>query len=108
MGTLLTAASQLMCPHGGIVTAIPSDPSVTLGGNPIVLATDTFIVAGCPFTPVLPHPCLLVQWQLPAAGSTAGGVAPLTTDSVGMCQAADGSVQGTVVIASTQTRVQGL
>lgn len=108
MGELLTASSQLSCPHGGMVTAIPSDPRVTAAGGPVVLESDTFLVAGCPFAPGPPHPCVLVQWQLPALRNTANGVAPLTTDSVGLCQAADGAVQGVVLIQSTQGQVQAL
>ena len=109
MGDLLTVSSTLMCPHGGMVTAIPSSGRVTLGGDPIVLATDTFVVAGCPFLiGIVPHPCVLVQWQLPAARSTSGQVATLTTESVGFCNGPDGAMQGTVLVQATQTRVEGL
>ena len=108
MGELLTASSTLMCPHGGTVMAVPSSASITLGGDPIVLATDTFTIAGCPFAPVVPHPCVLVQWQLTALRSTSGSIATLTTESLGMCMAADGAVQGPVLIQATQTRAAGL
>lgn len=108
MGELLTSASTLMCPHGGMVTAVPASANTTLGGDPIVLATDTFTIAGCPFSPGSPHPCVLVQWQLSALRSTSGRHATLTTESVGMCLAADGAVQGTVVIQATQNPVAGL
>ncbi len=105
---LLTVASALSCPHGGLVTAIPSDTSVTLGGVPIVLAADTFLVAGCAFsTPAGPHPCVSVIWQAPDSRSTANGVATLSTDSLGLCMAADGAMQGPVIIQSTQARAQG-
>jgi len=108
VGELLTASSTLMCPHGGMVTAVPSSADVTLGGDPIVLATDTFTIAGCPFSPGSPHPCVLVQWQLTAQRSTSGQVPTLTTESVGLCMAADGAVQGPVLIQATQTRASGL
>lgn len=108
MGELLTASAQMTCPHGGMVTAIPSTPTVTAGGDPVVLMTDTFVVAGCPFAPVAPQPCVLVQWQTGATQSTVNGVAPLTTDSVGLCQAADGAVQGMVLIQSTQSQAQAI
>lgn len=108
MGAYLTASSTMMCPHGGTVTPIPADSSVTLGGDPIVLATDTFPIGGCAFAPVAPHPCVQVQWIVTALRATAAGAAPLTTDSVGMCLAADGSVQGPVMIAVTQPSVSGL
>jgi hypothetical protein len=107
MGGLLNAASILMCPHGGMVTAVPSSARVTLGGATIVLATDTFTIAACPFAPGAPHPCVLVQWQLPAARSTSSSIATLTEESIGMCMAADGAVQGTVLVQSTQVKVTG-
>jgi hypothetical protein len=109
MGDYLTSASTMMCPHGGTVTPIPANTSVSLGGDPIVLATDTFPIGGCAFTPVVvPHPCVQVQWIVTAQHATADGAAPLTTDSVGLCVAADGAVQGTVIIQATQPSVGGL
>jgi hypothetical protein len=101
---LLTSASNLMCPHGGMVVAVPSSGRVTAGGAPLVLATDTFVVAGCAFAPVVPHPCVLVQWQLPAQRSLSGSVATLTEASVGFCTAADGAMQGPVLVVATQPR----
>ena len=81
MGDVLTAGSTIMCPHGGTVLAVPSDSQVTLGGDPIVLSTDTFTVGGCAFSPGAPHPCVLVEWQLPANRSTANSTAILTTET---------------------------
>ena len=109
MGDLLTASAVLMCPHGGTVSAIPANARVTLGGDPIVLENDTFMVAGCPFAPGgAAHPCVQVQWQLPAQRSECDGARTLTTDSLALCKAGDGAVQGTVIIQATQTRTAGL
>lgn len=107
MGDLLTANATMMCPHGGQVTPVPS-LSVTHGGEPILVNTDSFPIAGCLFNPVVPRPCIQVNWVTTALRSTAGGSAPLTTDSVGLCVAADQSVQGPVLIVATQIRAQGL
>jgi hypothetical protein len=108
MGDFLTSASTLMCPHGGTVTAVPSNTKVTIGSNPIVLSTDTFTVAGCAFMigPV-PHPCLLVQWQLTALMSTCDSMKTLTKDSMGLCMAPDGAAQGPVQISATQAKASG-
>jgi hypothetical protein len=108
MGDYLTATSTLMCPHGGTVSPIPANSTIILGGQPIVLASDTFPVAGCTFSPGAPHPCVQVRWILTAQRGTADGMQPLTTDSVGLCLAADGAVQGPVIIQATQTEVSGL
>lgn len=104
MPGLLTTASALMCPHGGMVTAVPSSGRVTAEGAPIVLATDTFTIAGCAFAPVAPHPCVLVQWQMPAQRSTSAGVPTLTEANLGMCMAGDGAVQGPVIVQATQQK----
>lgn len=107
-GALLTAQAQLTCPHGAMVTIIPASPKVSLGGATAVYATDTFIVAGCPFVIVaVPSPCVQVQWQLPSQTGSGGGNPTLTMDSVGFCFAATGAIQGSVLIQSTQNPVTG-
>lgn len=109
MGNYLTTSSTLQCPHGGMVSAIAANTKVSLGGSPIVLSSDTFTVGGCAFNVAgAPHPCLQVQWIVTALMATADGSQPLTTDSVGLCKAADGAPQGPVMIASTQPKVSGL
>ena len=108
MGDYLTSASTMMCPHGGTVMPVPAYASVSVSGDPIVLATDTFPIGGCAFAPVVPHPCVQVQWIVTAQQATADGAAPLTSDSVGLCVAADGAVQGNVIIQATQPKVSGL
>jgi hypothetical protein len=106
VGQALIASSVMMCPHGGTVTPIPSS-STTVGGVPIVVASDNFMIAGCSLTSV-GSPCVLVQWIVPSASTTANGAALLTTDSVGLCISAAGAPQGSVVIAAAgQARVTG-
>ena len=107
MGDFLTTASALMCPHGGKVMAVPSDPLLTFGGSPVVLATDTWMVVGCPFVPVLPMPCLTVQWVKPALRSAANSSATLTSESVGLCLSATGPA-GPVTVVATQPQAGGL
>lgn len=109
MGQYLTAASTLMCPHGGLVSPVPADARIRVSGSPIVLASDTFPIGGCAFNVAgAPHPCMQVRWVATALRAAADGAAPLTTDSVGLCQAADAAVQGPVLIQATQTEVRGL
>jgi hypothetical protein len=98
-----------MCPHGGSVSAVASNSSVTLGGEQIVLATDTFTIGGCAFMiGTSPHPCMQVQWIVTALRGTADGTQALTMDSVGLCLAADSAPQGSVLIQTTQAKVSGL
>lgn len=111
MGALLTTASMLMCPHGGTVSAITSNTKTTAGGSPLVCATDTFTIAGCPFqlpgTPPIPSPCVSVQWIQTNTESTVDGNPTLSMNSQGLCLAATQAPQGTVVISSTQQQVTG-
>jgi hypothetical protein len=109
MPGFLTAASLMMCPHGGTIQATPSSANVMAGGSPMLTAGDTFIVAGCPFNIAgAPQPCVSVQWVQPAAQSTRGGNPTLTLASVGLCVAATQAPQGPVTISSTQAMVSGL
>jgi hypothetical protein len=108
-GPSLTAASTLLCPHGGVVTIVPANPRATAAGAPIATIADTFAVAGCVFTlpgPV-PSPCVLVQWIVPGLRVKSGGGQALDAGSVGLCLAATGAPQGPVSIQATQPRVTG-
>jgi hypothetical protein len=108
MGEYLTSSSSLSCPHGGTVLITASNSKVTLGGDQIVIATDTFTISGCSFNVSgAPSPCTQVQWLSTALRSTADSLSPLTKDSVGMCIGGIG-LQGPVTIQSTQAKVGGL
>lgn len=109
---LLTVASALMCPHGGSVTIASTNTRATAGGVPLALATDAYVIAGCPFQiPVgvgmVPHPCVAVQWLKTGLRTSVNGVPTVGLDSVGLCLAADQIPQGPVVIAQAQPRVGG-
>lgn len=108
MGSLLNASSQMMCPHGGTVSATTTNTRTKVGGGYALRSSDTFTISGCPVTlPLGPHPCIRVQWVQPAMSPRAVGDSALTQDSVGLCVAADMAVQGTVMITSTQSQVSG-
>jgi len=99
MGALLTAAASIMCPHGGQASVIPAQAQVTLGGDAVLTAADTFIIGGCPFMIALvPSPCITVQWAVTDT-ATSAGAPTLSSDSAGLCIAATGAVQGAVLIA---------
>jgi len=107
MSGLLNVSSVLMCPHGGTVSAVSANARVAAAGSPVLRASDTFLVAGCPFILALvPHPCVTVQWLVTNLESQVLGDETLSDQSVGMCLAADQAPQG-VVIISTQLRVTG-
>jgi hypothetical protein len=90
----LTMASTMICPHGGRITAVASSAPTASGGPPRLRASDTFIIAGCPFIMGgMPSPCMSVQWM-------SGPTDPLDRRSVGLCFSAAHVPQGPVVIVS--------
>jgi hypothetical protein len=105
----LTTTSSLQCPHGGTVTAATTNTKVKADGQFVLRSTDTFVVAGCSYMRGnTPNPCVRVQWDVHAERHDSDRAPSLTRDSVGQCLDGSGGTQGTVVIASTQTRGAGL
>jgi hypothetical protein len=108
MPALLTAASTMMCPHGGTIVATPGSTRAAAGA-PILRSSDTFVVAGCAFNVAgVPSPCVSVNWVQTATRVQHGGDLALNEASVGLCVAATQAPQGTVLIAATQSSVNGL
>lgn len=108
MANLLNTSSIMMCPHGGTVSAISSNTRAMANGDPILRASDTFIIAGCPFViGIVPHPCVQVQWVQPDTMSQVLSDFTLSEQSVGLCVAPDMAVQGTVLVTFTQPLVSG-
>jgi hypothetical protein len=108
MGDFLTTAAQLACPHGGQVKPASTNTRVLAGGSPILRSSDSFVIAGCTLNVAgAPHPCITIKWTGAAERSSIGDP-PLTTDSIGLCQAGDGATQGMVKIVSTQNVVSGV
>lgn len=108
-GHLLHVGAQIVCPHGGQVTGIPSSPRVLAGGQPVHALADTFTVAACPFqvpigTGTKPQPCTTVTWLVPAARVVLGGTPALLRTSSGMCQSIEQIPQGAPNVLVTQAR----
>jgi len=109
-GQALTTSSTLQCPHGGSVQIISTNVRSKANEVAIALATDTFVISGCPFqipaapSPI-PSPCVTVQWVKSDLKTTVNGVATLSTNSVGLCLAATQVPQGKVIVANTQATV---
>lgn len=109
MPALLNDASQMQCPHGGQVQAVTSNNTTRGGGGFLLRSSDTFTISGCALNIAgAPHPCVRVQWVQTALKSTTAGAANLNDSSVGLCVAADNAVQGTVLVANTQQKVNGI
>jgi hypothetical protein len=108
MAGLLNSSSVLMCPHGGTVQAITSNVRTKVAGDFALRSSDTFLITACPFIlGIVPHPCVQVQWVVPAARSQVASDFSLTEESVGLCMAADMAVQGTALVVFAQPSVVG-
>jgi hypothetical protein len=106
MGQSLTISAVLMCPHGGTVKIVASNPA-SASNTSLATIADTFTVAGCPFAPGgVPSPCISVQWSKSDSKVKVGGNATLSLDSVGICQSGAGAPQGPVLISQTQSDVK--
>ena len=105
-GPLFHVGAGAICPHGGAVTTISANARVLMSGMPVATLGDTYLVAGCVFNVSgAPHPCLKVQWLVPAARVLVNGQPAIIQTSVGLCQSGDMSPQGPPVIIATQPRV---
>lgn len=110
MGFVVTSNARIVCAHGGQVTLIPKQTTVTIAGAPVLRETDIMgsPIVGCAQPPsVSTKPCTLVASILPGGSAptvSAGGM-PVHLDSLsGMT---DGVPPGTVMVVSAgQTTVQ--
>jgi hypothetical protein len=106
--SFLTTTSSLSCPHGGHVTLSTSSSRVKADGMFVMRSTDQFTISGCSYKiGPTPHPCVRVKWDVHAERHKTDGDPSLTTESVGLCVAADEGAQGTVEISSAQRRGAG-
>lgn len=84
-GPLLVASAQVMCAHGGQAQPIAPDPRVMVSGQPVVTIVSPFVIAGCPFPPIVGGPCVTGQFIVPATRVLVDGAPALLLDSVGVC-----------------------
>lgn len=107
---ILQLGVTMQCPHGGTGSVVNTNTRVKVGGGFALLATDTYTIAGCPFTlpSGTPHPCVTIQWTAPATRVKVGGNPVLLQSSVGLCTAADQAVQGTAIVSGVQTQAKGM
>jgi len=110
-GNTLNVTSTLQCPHGGSVQIISANVRVKADSAFAALATDQFLISGCPFQiPIgvgtVPSPCLTVQWIVTDLRTKANGTPTLSRTSVGLCLNALQIPQGPVTIVNTQVRAQ--
>jgi len=104
-GFLLHVGATVQCSHAGQAQPTAPNPRVTVSGQPTVLMTAPYVVAGCAFPPppTANGPCVTAQWVTGAARVTSNGQPLLLLDSQAIC-----TPTGTpLLIVQTQTRATG-
>jgi len=102
-GFLLHVGATVLCAHGGQARPTAPNPSVLVSGQPTVLQTTPYMVAGCalPPPPAANGPCVSAQWTTGTTRVTSFGQPLLVQSSQAIC-----APTGTpTLITATQTRV---
>lgn len=93
-----------MCTHGGQAMPTAPNPRVLVSGQPTVLMSAPYTIAGCPFNVSgSPVPCVTGQWLVAALRVTSNGQPLVLMDSQSIC-----TPNGTPMIPTVaQTRAIG-
>jgi len=105
-GFLLHVGATVLCSHAGQATPTSPNPRVTVSGQPSVLMSAPYVVAGCTLPPptAANGPCVTAQWLTGTTRVTSNGQPLLVQSSQAIC-APTGTPLSIVV---TQTRVSAM
>jgi hypothetical protein len=84
MAFLMQLGATVICAHGGQATPTAPNPSVLLTGQPSVLLSAPWVVAGCPLVPPPLPPCVTGQWILGTMRVTSNGQPLVVQSGVGI------------------------
>ncbi len=105
-GFLVHVGAQVLCAHAGQATPTAANPRVTVSGQPTVLLTVPYAIAGCTMPP--PNagngPCVTGQFNTGTTRVTSNGQPLLVQSSTAVCAPTGTPLQ----IVATQTRVNAL
>lgn len=105
-GFLLHVGAQVLCAHAGQATPTAPNPRVMVSGQPTVLMTAPYVVAGCtlPPPPTANGPCVTAQWVTGSTRVLSNGQPLLVLSSQAIC-----APTGTpLMIVASQTRVSAM
>ena len=105
-GFLVHVGAQVLCSHGGQAQPTIPNPRVLVSGQPTVLMTAPYVVAGCAFPPppAANGPCVTAQFLAGTTRVLSNGQPLLVQSSQAIC-----APTGTpLLIVVTQTRVSAL
>ena len=84
-GFVLQVGATVMCAHGGQAQPTVPNPRVLLAGAPSVTMAAPWVVAGCPFVPPSPGPCVTAQWIVAATRVTSNGQPLVVQSGTAVC-----------------------
>ena len=101
---LLHVGATVQCSHGGTATPTAPNPRVTVSGQPTVVMSAPYVIAGCPFNvSSSPVPCVTGQWTVAATRVMSSGQPLVLMTSQSVC-----TPNGTPMLPlSAQTRALG-
>ncbi len=105
-GFLLHVGAQVLCSHAGQATPTAPNPRVMVSGQPTVLMSSPYVIAGCtlPPPPNANGPCVTAQWVSGTTRVTSNGQPLLVQSS----QAIATPTGTPLIIAATQVRVSAM
>jgi hypothetical protein len=84
-GFVLQVGATVMCSHGGQAQPTVPNPRVLLSGAPSLTLAAPWVVAGCPFVPPAPGPCVTAQWTIGTTRVTSNGQPLLLLTGMAIC-----------------------
>ena len=86
-GFLVHVGAQILCSHAGQATPTVPNPRVTVSGQPTVLMTSPYAIAGCTLPPptAANGPCVTAQWVSGTTRVTSSGQPLLVQSSQAIC-----------------------
>jgi hypothetical protein len=105
-GFLVHVGAQVLCAHAGQAQPTVPNPRVTVSGQPTILLSTPYVVAGCAFPPptVANGPCVTAQWLIGTTRVTSNGQPLVVQSSQAIC-----APTGTpLLIIMTQTRASAM
>ena len=102
-GFLVQVGATVLCSHAGQAQPTAPNPRVLVSGQPTVLMSAPYVVAGCTFPPppAANGPCVTAQWLTGTVRVLSNGQPLVCMSSQAIC-----APTGTpLVIAVTQVRV---
>lgn len=82
---VVTAATMVMCSHGGAAQPTTPFPRVQIGGVPAVTISSPYAIAGCALTGTPVPPCATGQFVSGSTRVLAGGAPLVLASSQSVC-----------------------